>query len=227
MFTSKFGSKLSRFGRIKFGRSPSQEIVGQFQHLDPSQIFSGPARFLWADSSISFPSSLAEIINMSLYDSINGWNDFGATKNGISISSDIKDSGFSIDFDSGVIEQNCEVRNVFIESDLSETTLDRLQIAWEGNPVTIDASPGSGSEKNSEFGYSRSLKGRRLAILAKAPNNKIMGFIFRKTERIQSPGPIAYTKLGPQTLIPIKFSCVADTSISDPTSNIFVFRQQA
>src|SRR4051812_7077644 len=92
----------------------------------------GAARVLWAGSTVSFPSKIADVINMSTYDAMTGWNELGATKTGVQISVNNTEETFDVDQIVGDIDTRPVSWEVSVTTALAEMTLDRLALAWEG-----------------------------------------------------------------------------------------------
>lgn len=194
--------------------------------LNDESLNRGAARLLWAGITVSFPTKIADVINMSLYDAAAGWNELGATKNGVNISFNNTEETLDVDQIYSVIATTPTEWECSVETTLSETTSDRLALAWEGGPVTTDATPPSGAEKNVTFGTPRSYTQRRLAVLFPRNSGKIRAYIFRIVQRSPQDSTISFNKTGDQTVIPIRFNCLPDLSISDEKSRLFVIRDQ-
>lgn len=54
-------------------------------------------RLLWAGITVSFPTKLGDVINMSTYEAQTGWNDLGATKGGIQVTINNTEETFDVD----------------------------------------------------------------------------------------------------------------------------------
>lgn len=186
----------------------------------------GAARLLWAGTTISFPTSIGSVINMSTYDAATGWNDLGATKTGIQISRNNTEESFDVDQILGDIYSAPNAWDMSVGTALAETTLERFQVAWQGSAVTTDATPPSGSEKNLGLGVPTTYLQKRLAVLFQRRDNKIRGYFFRIVQRMPQESNITFAKTGEQTTIPVRFKCLPDTSISDIDSRFGIVRDQ-
>lgn len=183
-------------------------------------------RLLWAGTTISFPTKISDVINMSTYDAASGWNDLGATKTGIQVTVNNTEENFDVDQILGDIYSAPNQWEVSVGTALAEMTLERMQIAWQGSGVTTDATPGSGSEKELGVGAPTNYIQRRLAVLLMRRDSKIRGFFFRKVQRMPQESNINFAKTGEQQTIPVRFKCLPDTSISDTEKRFFIVRDQ-
>lgn len=193
--------------------------------INDESFIRGAARILWAGSTVAFPTSISSVINMSLYDSTTGWNDLGATKTGIQISVNNTEESFDVDQIYGNIDTLPTSWDVSVQTALAEMTLDRLQFAWEGDPVTTQTVT-SGNEKQTFVGSPLDYTERRLAVLFQRPSGKIRGFFFRKVNRSPQESTVTFNKTGEQISVPVRFTCLPDLSISEPKQRYFMIRDQ-
>jgi hypothetical protein len=170
----------------------------------------GAARLMWAELSQAFPSTIGDIVNLSTYDAISGWNDLGATKGGVAISRNSTEESFDVD----QILANIDTRPVTWEqtvaTTVAEASLNRIEVAWEaGAKVT------NGSEETMGVGDPTVYHKRRLAVLLRKDDGKLRAHVFRKVNRNATDSTITLNKTGDQITFPITFTALADTSISD------------
>lgn len=171
----------------------------------------GAARLLWAGTTISFPSTIGDIINLSTYDAMTGWNDLGATKTGITVTKNNTEETFDVDQILTDIDSRPVSYTQTIATALAEVSLERLQIAWEAGTIsTISA-----TERSMGIGEPTRYVKRRLAVLFLKDNNLIRAHVFRKVQRSPQESALAYNKTGEQQTIPVLFAAYADTSIAD------------
>lgn len=185
----------------------------------------GAARLMWAGSTVSFPTTIADVINLSTYDATADWHDLGATKTGIQITVNNAEEEFDVDQVVGAIDTRPTTWEVSVGSALAEMTLERLQIAWEGSPIS--AAAGSDNAREIGFGQPTSYTLRRLAVLFQRESGKIRGYFFRKAQRTPQESTVTHAKTGEQISIPVRFKCLADTSVSDVRKRFFIIRDQA
>ena len=185
----------------------------------------GAARLLWAGTTITFPTKIGDVINLSTYDAMTNWNDLGATKTGITITVNNTEETFDVDQIYGDIATEPTDWEVTVASQLAEMTLERLALAWEGSAVTTASEDGI-STKTMSVGNPRSYTQRRLAVLFQRPNGKIRAYIFRKALRMPQESAVNHSKTGEQISIPVRFKALPDLSINDQYARIFVIKDQ-
>jgi hypothetical protein len=164
---------------------------------------------------------------LGLYDAQPGWSDLGATKNGITITINNGEDTFDIDQQLGIIGSQPNGWTVTVGTALAESTEERMQVAWEGSEILIDATPASGPEKEIGFGAPPFYTQRRVAVLFQRPSGYIRGYFFRICQRSPSEAAVTFAKTGDQQTIPLLFNCLADTSITDVKKQFFIIRDQA
>lgn len=176
----------------------------------------GAARLLWAGTTISFPTAISDIINLSTYDAQTGWNDLGATKSGITLTRNNTEETFDVDQILGDIDSRPVDWEQTVTTQLAEMTLARLNVAWEGGTVigTTAATMGVGNPTS----YTK----RRLAILFQKENGNIRAHVYRLVVRGAVESAISYNKTGEQQSAPVQFRALADTSISDVNTRVQV-----
>lgn len=164
---------------------------------------------------------------LSLYDSQAGWNDLGATKNGISVAINNAEETFDIDQQLGIIGSQPSSWTVTVSTALAESTPERMQVAWQGSAITVDNTPPSGAEKQIGFGAPNFYTQRRLAVLFQRPSGLIRGYFFRIAQRSPAESTLVHNKTGDQQSIPVAFNILADNNVSDVLSQFFIIRDQA
>lgn len=181
----------------------------------------GAARIMWAGTTIAFPTTIGDIINLSSYDAMSGWNDLGATKTGITVTYNNTEETFDVDQILTDIETRPVSYEQTISTALAEMTLDRLQIAWQGGTKTT-----SGSEEQMGIGEPTTYIRRRLAVLFQKSDGKIRAHVYRQVVKGAQESSLVYAKTGEQIQIPVTFRALADTSIADQyTRTQVIFNQ--
>jgi hypothetical protein len=160
------------------------------------------------------------------FDAQEEWEDLGATKTGIQITINNAEESFDIDQVMGDIASAPTSWECSVGTQLAEFTPEKMQIAWEGSAITVDTTPDAGPEKEIGFGQPVSYTQRRLAVLFQRPNGKIRGYFFRKVQRSPQESSIAHAKTGEQISIPVRFKCLADTSVTEVLKRFFIIRDQ-
>jgi hypothetical protein len=194
-------------------------------YVNDDSFIRGAARLLWAGTTISFPAKLGDVINLSTFDAMTGWNDLGATKTGITISVNNTEESFEVDQIYGDLDTLPTSWECSVQTALAEMSLDRLNVAWEGSAVTTDTAMNP-NEKEMGFGQPRSYTKRRLAVMFQRPNNKVRGYLFRSVVRSAQESSVVYNKTGEQQSVPVRFRAFADASISDVNKRFFLVRDQ-
>lgn len=194
-------------------------------YVNDDSFIRGAARLLWAGTTVSFPSKIADVINMSTYDAATGWNELGATKTGVQISINNSEESFDVDQILADIATQPTGWEMSVSTQLAEMTLERLQVAWEGSSITTDTGV-TPNEKEIGFGEPNSYIQRRLAVLFQRPNGKIRGYFFRKVQRSPQESNVAHNKTGEQISIPVRFKALADTSVADTYKRFMTIRDQ-
>lgn len=170
----------------------------------------GAGRLMIAGMTITFPTTIADIINLSNYAAMTGWVDLGATKGGITITYNNTEETFDVDQILGDIDSRPVSYEQTISTQLAEMTLERLQVAWEGGPITT-----SGNFRSMGVGEPPVYVKRRLAVVFKKANDKLRAHVFRITQHSPQESALSFNKTGEQQSVPVRFRALADTSISD------------
>lgn len=181
----------------------------------------GAARLLVAGMTITFPTAVSDIINLSTFDAQTGWVDVGATKTGITITRNNTEEVFDVDQILGDIDSRPVSYEQTIATALAEVTLENFQLAWEGGPIST-----SGGFRTMGVGEPAVYTRKMLAVLFQKANGKLRAHVFRKVQRSAQESAIPYNKTGEQQSIPVNFRALADTSISDVNTRTQVIFDQ-
>jgi len=181
----------------------------------------GAARLLVAGTTIAFPTTVGDIINLSTYDAMSGWSDVGATKTGITITRNNTEETFDVDQILGDIDSRPVSYEQTVATALAEVTLENFQLAWEGGPIST-----SGSFRSMGVGEPATYTRKRLAVIFQKANGKLRAHVFRKAQKSAQESAIPYNKTGEQQSIPMTFRALADTSISDVNTRTQVIFDQ-
>lgn len=189
--------------------------------INDNTFIRGAARLLWAGTTIAFPTTIGDIINLSTYAAQSGWNDLGATKTGITVSHNNTEEEFDVDQILGVIDTRPVSYEQAVTTALAEVSLQRLQVAWEAGPITT-----ASGEESMGVGEPTTYIKRRLAVVFKKADNKLRANVFRLVTKSPQESSLAYNKTGEQQQIPVRFRALADTSVADTyTRTQVVFNQ--
>lgn len=194
-------------------------------YVDDNNFIRGAARLMWAGITVAFPATIADIINVSTYEAMTGWNDLGGTKTGITVTYNNTEETFDIDQILGDIDSRPTGHEVTVGTNLVEMTLARLQLAWEAGSIAT-VTTGGQNESQMGVGQPTTYTKRRLAVLFQKSNNKIRAMVFRKVQRTPQESAITYNKTGEQQSVPVRFRALADTSIANVNERIFMIMDQ-
>lgn len=188
----------------------------------------GAARLLVADIGTAFPSGINDIIvtasGVTQYNAQAGWEDLGATKGGVTISTNHTEETLSVDQVFGDIASSPTSWEASVQTALAEMTLEHLQLVWEGSAITTN---GAG-ERVIGYGQSDEYTQRRLAVLFKNPKtDKVRATVVRIAQLQPVESSIVFNREGDQMTIPVQFKALADTSIVDPKQRFFMTFEQA
>lgn len=188
----------------------------------------GAARLLIADIDQTFPTGINDIIVTSSgatqYDAQAGWVDLGATKGGVTVSTNHTEETLTVDQIFGDIDSSPTAWEASVQTALAEMTLENLQVAWEGSEISVN---GAG-ERTFGFGQPDEYTKRRLAVLFKHPRtDKIRATVVRIAQLQPVESSIVFNREGDQMTIPVQFKAIADPSVDDPYSRFFVTFEQA
>lgn len=169
---------------------------------------------MYASISQTFPSTIEDVINVSTYGAISGWTDVGATKGGVQIGFNNSETVLTVDQVQADIDTIPDSAEMFVQTAMSEATLNNLALAWEGDTVTTITSGITTPEKQTGFGPFDSYITRRLAVGIRSPKSgKLALWAFRYAQRAPQESTITLNSTGDQLTIPIRFKILPDTSI--------------
>lgn len=171
----------------------------------------GAARLMWAGTTISFPTQISDIINLSTYDAQTGWNDLGATKTGVTITKNNTEEAFDVDQILTDIDTRPVTYTQTVATALAEVSLERLQVAWEAGVISTV----SATERSMGVGEPTRYIRRRLAVLFLKDNNLLRAHVFRRAQKAPQESALAFNKTGEQQSVPVLFTALADTSVAD------------
>lgn len=178
--------------------------------IGDNEFIRGAARLMWAGSTIAFPTTIGDMINLSTYAAMTGWNDLGATKTGVTITRNNTEETFDVDQLLTDIDSRPVSYTQTVATSLAEVNLQRLQVAWEAGTIVL-----SGGEEQMGVGEPTRYVKRRLAVLFLKDDNKIRAHVFRKAQKSPQESALVYNKTGEQQSVPVLFTALADTSIAD------------
>jgi hypothetical protein len=156
-----------------------------------------------------------------LYDPVGNWTDLGSTKTGIHVDRNNTETLIDVDQILTALTALPDNWEMTVTTAFAETTLENIQLAWEGGTITTDATQ-TPNERHLGMGaplfYTSSNK--RLAVLVQktvGPSaNRIKAIVFRNVTRSPQASRLTFDKTGPQQTVPMVFRAFADPTIGDP-----------
>jgi len=179
-------------------------------NINDNTFIRGAARLMWAGTTIAFPTTISDIINLTTYAAVTGWNDLGATKTGITITHNNTEEEFDVDQILTAIDTRPVSYEQAVTTALAEASLQRMQVAWEAGSIIT-----TGTEEAMGVGEPTIYIKRRLAVLFRKADNKLRAHVFRLVSKAPQESSLAYNKTGEQQTIPVRFRALADTSVAD------------
>jgi len=203
--------------------------------ISRDNIFGGAGRLLYADSGTAVPTDISDIVNVgtSPYAAQSGWNDFGATEGGAAISRSYEKNEIMVDQLAGVFDEEVTSWSMSLSTELAETTLENLQIAWIGasSITTITTVPsGYPDERRLGFGAPTCLPERMIALIVDeaedcaAGEARVRAYIFWIAQVDGSESSHAFVK-GEKTVLPVTFRLLPDPSKDEGEEFGIVLRQ--
>lgn len=150
------------------------------------------------------------------YDALTGWTDLGATKTGVQIVRNNAEETFDVDQIYGDIASEPTSWEMNVGTALAEMTMETLDLAWEAGVNTLTYPASEPPEKHLTIGMPTTYIKRRLAVLHQRANGKIRMYAFRLVQRMPQETTITHAKTGEQVTIPVRFRCLADSTVADP-----------
>lgn len=161
--------------------------MSQRQILENSLVLAntlrGPAKILYADSGIGFPTLIENVINPSTGAPGASWVPFGLTRGGINISKNL-DITVRDDLDQilGAYDQDITDRSYVISAQLAEVMNDTAQLAEAldlGN-ASIVGSLATQTFRPLDGSDNKTTERRWAVVFPKSTNGKVFAFVFRR-----------------------------------------------
>lgn len=182
--------------------------------VSKNNIFGWAARLLWAETSVTKPTKLSDILNLTTGALTVGWNDFWATDGGLSMKRGFDKETREVDQVLGAIDEFITSWKMSVEFSCAETTLTNIKTAWAGGAITVDAAL-TPDESTMGIWAPETLDEKMLAFIVDkrkvAGVEYVRGYIFWRAKRDGSEAEHAYKK-GEKTLIPTVLTLLADTT---------------
>lgn len=111
-------------------------MAGDIYSVNPKNIVGGPGRIVVKPFDGNYPDTIAEVMATNPpHDLTAGWNDVGATNDGITISRGFDTEDFSVDQVSGAIDTDITEWTHTLETNLAENTPENRKFALVGSEI--------------------------------------------------------------------------------------------
>lgn len=190
-----------------------------------------PSTYMALTGGTSPAASVARTVaGFGLYDPVGNWTELGSTKTGAAVAYNNTETMIDVDQILTPILAIPDEWEATVTTSLAETTLENIQLCWEGGAITTDITQ-SPNERTLPMGAALAYTQRRLAVVAQktiGPSaNRIRAQVFRIVTRSPQASQLTYDKTGPQQTIPMVFRAFADPAIADPKARIGATIEQA
>jgi hypothetical protein len=153
------------------------------------------------------------------YDPMAGWSDLGSTKTGVQIMRNNTESAIDIDQILATLTAIPDEWEMTVTTAFAETTLENIQIAWEGGTIYSDATQ-TPNERHLPLGAPLAYTERRLAVIHQKTIGTSAGRLrmaaLRRVTRSPANSVLDYQKTGNQQTLPHTFRAFADSAVADP-----------
>lgn len=196
---------------------------------DPWATVKGAARLLVQPLDSTFPDEINDVIitasGGTQYDAVGDWEDLGATKTGVTISTNNAEETLDVDQILGDIASDPVNWEATVSTALAENTLEHIQLAWEGSDIDTNTTP-TPDERSMGYGQPTEYTQRQLAVAYKNKSDLIRVIVFRKVQLQPVESAFTFNKTGEQITIPIQLKALADDTVEDVRSRFFVVYEQ-
>lgn len=166
------------------------------------------------------------------YDAVpgSGWADLGSTRSGVQVTRNNTEDQLDIDQVYGSILGVPNEWEMTIATQLAETTLENIQLAWEGGAITVD-SESTPNERHIGLGNPLAYTQKKLAVLHQKTIGPAAGLIraqvFRLVTRSPQNSNLDYQKTGQMQTLAQTFRAYADASVSSADERFGEIIEQA
>ena len=151
--------------------------------IDLLKTLRGPAKLLYADSGVGFPTLIENVINPSTGAPGASWIAFGLTRGGINVNKNL-DIAVRDDVDQilGAYDQDITDRSYVISTQLAEVMNDtsQLAIALDMSSASVVGTVATQTFRGLDDGDNKTAERLWAAVFPKATNGKVLAFVFRR-----------------------------------------------
>jgi hypothetical protein len=154
------------------------------------------------------------------FDPVAPWTELGSTKTGADVSRNNTETLVDVDQILTSLLGIPDQWEMTVTTALAETTLENIELAWEGGAITVDTTQ-SPNERHLAIGAPLAYTQRRLVVIGQKTVGPAAGLIRAHIVRLVTKSPQAsslkWDKTGPQQTVPMVFRAFADTTVSNPS----------
>lgn len=152
------------------------------------------------------------------YDPMSGWSDLGSTKTGAQVQRNNTETQIDVDQVYGMLLGIPDEWTMTVTTAFAETSLETIQMAWEGAGITLDATQ-SPNERHLPLGAPLSYTERRLAVLHQktigTSAGRLRAVVLRRVTHSPASSTLDYQKTGAQQSLSYVFGAYADFGVAD------------
>lgn len=156
-----------------------------------------------------------------LYDPVGSWVDLGSTKSGVNVARNNTETQIDVDQILASIATIPDEWEMTVTTQFAETTLENLQLAWEGGTINVDVTQ-TPNERHLPLGNPLAYTQRRLAVVHQktlgTSAGRIRAHVFRLVQRSPQNSQLDFNKTGAQQTIPHVFRALADPTVTEPNA---------
>lgn len=164
-----------------------------------------------------------------LFDPVGAWTDLGSTSGGVNVARNNTETQIEIDQILAAIATIPDEWEMTVTTQFAETSLENLQLAWEGGTVSVDVTQ-TPNERHLPLGNPLNYTQRRLAIVHQktlgTSAGKLRALVLRIVQRSPQTSALDYQKSGKQQTVPHVFRALADTNVSEQNARFGEFVDQ-
>ena len=151
--------------------------------LDLLKTLRGPAKILYADTNIGFPTLVENVINPSTGAPGVSWIPFGLTRGGVNVNKNL-DITIRDDVDQilGAYDQDIVNRNYLITTQLAEVQGDtsQLAVAMDMGVASVVGTVATQTFRPLDDSDNKTVERRWAVVFPKSVNGRVLAFVFRR-----------------------------------------------
>jgi hypothetical protein len=183
----------------------------------------GPAKILYADASVGFPTLIENVINASTGAPGASWVAFGLTRGGINVTKNLEVTPRDdVDQILGVYDQDITARSYQVTTQIAEIMQDTTQLAIAADmaAASVVGSAATQTIRGLDDGDNKTQERKWAVVYPKATNGKVFAFVFRRAAVSGGEKTFRFDKTDP---VSPAFELVALPEIATTISPEFAF----